>query len=111
MNITSITTTMTAIEHTDRALFRIDYSFADGKLQTANFNIYKPSEDENSEGEYIGSIHLQHNYLNCNVPMGEDVPHFFEAVADFIHKIMQTLPPASADAPDTETGTKHKTSK
>ena len=94
MNITSTVTTMTAIEERGKALFRIEYTIQNQVLSRVQFTIHKLQKDENEEDNYLGSIHVENGFYTCNIPMGGDPAHYFEAVLRFMETIKNAVSPA-----------------
>ena len=97
MNITSTVTTMTAIEETEKARFRIEYTIQDKSLSRVQFTIHKLQKDENEEDNYLGSIYVENDFYSCNIPVGADPAHYFGAAVRFMETIQGSIPKEDTD--------------
>jgi hypothetical protein len=89
MEITSTTVTRTARHTTESAIYNIDYSTVDGRLDRVGVNIFRPAEGSEAE-TWPGSVHYDGRNVSCNLGWGEDPARLFETAIGIIAGIIET---------------------
>lgn len=95
MNITNVTVTKVAVESTENADYRLEYSIVNDTLIRVHASIRKKDADGSGDAPQTGVIYMEQGAVSCNIPDGEPLaPLFrdFEAMIGEIRKsINQTL--------------------
>jgi hypothetical protein len=89
MEITSTTVTRTAHHKTNGAVYNIEYSETNGRLDRIGLNIFRPPQEGEIQ-DYYGSVHYDGNAISCNLRWNENLAHLFEAATAFIAEIIES---------------------
>ncbi len=103
MEITSTMVTRTAHHKTENAIYNIDYSTTDGRLDRIGLNIFRPQKEDEAES-FVGTVHYDGHNISCHLRMEDDLANLFETAAGFIAEIIEEVgnEPAN-ETPDNNT--------
>ena len=92
MNIIRITTTKTAREKNEHALYNLDFTITDGVLERVLATIYDPSTNLESDVApiFIGTITYENEQVFCSLPGRASIAELMADFEEFMNNI-QTI--------------------
>jgi hypothetical protein len=89
MELINITTTKTAQQRNEHALYTVDYTLTNGTLERVQAAIYEASADLTGEVSppFIGNITYENGQIYCSLPDGAPVATLMGDFEQFLEKI------------------------
>lgn len=91
MELINITTTKTAQQRNEHALYTVDYTFTNGVLERVQAAIYEAAADPDGEMSppFIGNITYENGQIYCSLPDGAPVATLMGDFETFLEEIKQ----------------------
>ena len=106
MNITNTLVTRSAVLETAGAFYYAEYTEENERLLRVQCNIHEPAVEDDVPGPYVGSVHMDHGTISCNMPFSEKSADYFKTAADMIVSILEQYPQPDDDQADTNKPTR-----
>lgn len=99
MDIIRITTTKTAQERNERALYNLDYTLTDGSLERIVATVYTPESrpDNDTAPVFIGTITYENGQVFCSLPREAAIAELMADFEAFLSRIQADVASESAD--------------
>lgn len=99
MDIIRITTTKTAQEHNERALYNLDYTLTDGTLERIVATVYTPESrpDSDTAPVFIGTITYENGQVFCSLPREAAIAGLMADFESFLSRIQTDVVSENTD--------------
>lgn len=93
MNIIRITTTKTAQERTDRAVYNLDFTITDNALERVVATVYTPESrpDSDTPPVFIGTVTYENGQIFCSLPKEVSIAGMMADFENFMALIQSTV--------------------
>jgi hypothetical protein len=89
--------TRTAHHTTENAIYKIDYSTTNDRLDRIGLDIFRPPQEEQEES-FVGTVHYDGHNISCHLGMEEDLVNMLETAVGFIAQIIEEVGNEPAEA-------------
>lgn len=99
MDIIRITTTKTAQERNERALYNLDYTLTDGTLERIVATVYTPESrpDSDTAPVFIGTITYENGQVFCSLPREAAIAELMADFESFLSRIQADVASENTD--------------
>ena len=99
MDIIRITTTKTAQERNERALYQLDFTTTDGALERVVATVYTPESrpDSDTPPVFIGTITYENGQIFCSLPKEASIAGLMADFQNFMDQIQSDVTDEHAD--------------
>ena len=99
MDIIRITTTKTAQERNERALYNLDYTLTDGSLERIVATVYTPESrpDSDTAPVFIGTITYENGQIYCSLPREAAIAGLMADFEAFLSRIQADIASENTD--------------
>lgn len=99
MDIIRITTTKTAQERNERALYQLDFTTTDGALERVVATVYTPESrpDSDTPPVFIGTITYENGQIFCSLPKEASIAGLMADFENFMVQIQFAVTDEHAD--------------